>query len=358
MAASKVSFILFLTFTFVPFLQYAESTVPQQEVEAVVSILAAMNATSWRFNGDNCNLDTVSEVPKLSQDANASIGCNCNTENDTDCHVVTITHRFYSLDGVLSPLLANLPFLRSFDVAYNYLQGTIPPEWGLTQLQEISLLGNRLTGEIPPELGNITSLKRLNLEANRFSGTIPPDLGRLTNLQSLILSSNQLTGRLPITLGQLVNLTNFRINENNFSGSIPDFIQNWRLLYRLEIVASALTGPIPSNISLLESLTDLRISDITGPSQQFPPLTNAVGLIRLILRNCNISGELPDYIWQVRELELLDTSFNNLVGRISSNFLRTNISLIEDLPRDQLRIWQLFNDASLFLANHSKNEGP
>ncbi|CAH1448596.1 unnamed protein product [Lactuca virosa] len=328
MAASKASFILFLTFIFVPFLQFAESIVPQQEVEAVVSILAAMNATSWRFNGDNCNLDTISEVPKLSQEANASIGCNCNIENDTNCHVVRITHKFYSLDGVLSPELANLPFLRSFDVAYNYLQGTIPPEWGLTQLEEISLLGNRLTGEIPPELGNITTLTRLDLEANRFSGTIPPDLGRLINLQSLILSSNQLTGRLPITLGQLGNLTNFRINENNFSGSIPDFIQNWRLLSRLEIVASGLTGPIPSNISLLENLNDLRISDISGPTQRFPPLNNATGLIRLILRNCNLSGELPDYIWQVRELELLDTSFNNLVGRISNNILGRSIRLV------------------------------
>ncbi|XP_042752550.2 probable LRR receptor-like serine/threonine-protein kinase RFK1 isoform X2 [Lactuca sativa] len=242
--------------------------------------------------------------------------------------IVMSTHKFYSLDGVLSPELANLPFLRSFDVAYNFLQGTIPPEWGLTQLEEISLLGNRLTGEIPPELGNITTLTRLDLEANKLSGTIPPDLGRLINLQSLILSSNQLTGRLPIALGQLGNLTNFRINENNFSGSIPDFIQNWRLLSRLEIVASGLMGPIPSNISFLENLNDLRISDISGPTQRFPPLENATGLIRLILRNCNLSGELPDYIWQVRELELLDTSFNNLVGRISNNILGRSIRLV------------------------------
>ncbi|XP_024992601.1 probable LRR receptor-like serine/threonine-protein kinase RFK1 [Cynara cardunculus var. scolymus] len=362
MAAKKPEFILFLTLNFVVLLRFAESVVPQQEEQAVGNILAAMNATSWRFNGDSCNLETISEVAKPTQEANASVGCDCTVGNDSDCHVVRITHKFYSLDGVLSPELAKLPYLRSFDVAYNYLQGTIPPEWGLTQLQDISLLGNRLTGEIPPELGNITTLTKLDLEANQLSGTVPRDLGRLINLKSLILSSNRLTGRLPTALGQLGNLTNFRINENNFNGLIPDFIQNWRLLSRLEIMASGLGGPIPSNISFLENLVDLRISDITGPTQGFPPLNNATGLIRLILRNCNLSGELPAYIWQVRELELLDTSFNRLVGRISNDILGRSLRLVfltgnmlsGDIP-DAL----LVNGASIDLSyNNLTWQGP
>ncbi|KAK9064304.1 hypothetical protein SSX86_015684 [Deinandra increscens subsp. villosa] len=328
MAATKAEFLLFLTLNFVILLRFSESVVPQQEVEAVGNFLAAMNATSWRINGNTCNLDVVTEVPRISQEANASIACDCNIGNDTDCHVVRITHKFYSLDGVLSPELAKLPYIKSLDLAYNLLTGTIPPEWGLTRLLDISLLGNRISGEIPRELGNISTLTKLDLEANQLSGTVPPDLGKLTNLVSLILSSNRLTGRLPTTLGQLGNLTNFRINENNFSGSIPDFIQNWRQITRLEIVASGLTGPIPSNISLLENLLDLRISDIGGPAQGFPELNNASGLIRLILRNCNISGEVPDYIWQVRDLEMLDVSFNQLVGRISDNILGRSLRLV------------------------------
>ncbi|KAL8248255.1 hypothetical protein R6Q59_005123 [Mikania micrantha] len=338
MAARTANIMLLLTLNLVILLRFSESGVPQQEVEVVGNILADMNATSWRFNGDNCNLDTVSEVPKISQEADASIGCDCTIGNGTDCHVVTITHKFYSLDGVLSSEFAKLPYIRSIDLAYNYLRGTIPPEWGSTQLQDISLLGNRITGEIPRELCNITTLTKL------------------------ILSSNRFTGRLPTTLGQLGNLTDFRINENNFSGSIPDFIQNWRQLSRLEIVASGLTGPIPSNISLLENLSDLRISDITGPAQGFPRLNNASGLIRLILRNCNISGEIPDYIWLVRELTLLDISFNRLVGRISNNILGrslrlvflTNNMLSGDIP-DTL----LVNGASIDLSyNNLTWQGP
>ncbi|XP_076932830.1 putative leucine-rich repeat receptor-like serine/threonine-protein kinase At3g14840 [Bidens hawaiensis] len=363
MKMTKAELLLcFLWLNLLTLLTSSQSLVPQQEVVTVNSILTTMGATNWRFNGDTCNLDLISEVPKLTQEVNASTGCDCNINNNTDCHVVRITMKFYSLPGVLSPELMKLPYLKSIDFAYNYLNGTIPPEWGMTQLQEISVLGNRLTGKIPPELGNITTLTKLDLEANYLSGTVPSQLGRLLNLKSLILSSNQFTGTLPAALGELRNLTNFRINDNNFSGPIPDFIQNWRQLSRLEMVASGLEGPIPSYISLLGGLIDLRISDMSGPAQRFPPLNNASGLIRLILRNCNITGELPAYVWMIRELETLDVSFNRLVGGISPDiigrslrfvFLTSNM-LSGDIP-DSL----LLNGASIDLSyNNFTWQGP
>ncbi|KAL6584442.1 putative E3 ubiquitin-protein ligase xbat31 [Orobanche minor] len=47
------------------------------------------------------------------------------------------------------------------DFAYNLLRGTIPEEWDSTRLQFISVLVNRLSGEIPKGLGNISSLTYL-----------------------------------------------------------------------------------------------------------------------------------------------------------------------------------------------------
>ncbi|XP_071742644.1 probable LRR receptor-like serine/threonine-protein kinase RFK1 [Rutidosis leptorrhynchoides] len=333
--------MLFLVVSFTIYLRFADSVVPQQEVEAVEEIMRIMGATNWRLNSNSCQLEEISVRPKPHPEADASVQCDiidCN--NDTDCHIVTITHKYYSLDGVLPPGLVKLPYLRTIDFAYNYLGGTIPSELGSTQLQSISLLGNRFSGEIPAEVGNITTLTYLNFEANNFSGIIPSELGRLVNLQSLILSSNRLTGMVPASLAELRNLTDFRISDNNFSGSIPNFIQNWKLLNKLELIGTGLHGPIPSNISLLKNLIDLRICEINGPTQGFPLIDNANGLQTVVMRNCNISGEIPAYIWRKRDLKLLDVSFNKLTGGISGDILSrslrfvflTNNMLTGDIP--------------------------
>ena len=55
-----------------------------------------------------------------------------------------------------------------------------------------------MSGEIPPELGNLSSaLWTLALSDNRLSGEIPSELGRLTGLVALYLSGNQLIGCVP-----------------------------------------------------------------------------------------------------------------------------------------------------------------
>ncbi|KAK4421131.1 putative LRR receptor-like serine/threonine-protein kinase RFK1 [Sesamum alatum] len=308
-------------------LKLSESQVPQEEVDALQQIATEMGATQWRFNGDLCELEKVGISQTPPSGAEGYVECNCNYDNNTVCHVTKIVVKSYNLPGVLPVNIVKLPYLQDIDFAYNLLSGTIPREWASTQLNYVSVLVNRLSGEIPKELGNITSLTYLNLEANNFSGPIPSELGKLTKLKTLILSSNQLTGQLPASFSALTNLNDFRINDNNLSGRIPDFIQNWKQLNRSEMQASGLEGPIPLNISLLNRLTDLRISDLKGPPQEFPVLRSITGLTILVLRNCNISGEIPAYIWRLRVLQLLDVSFNKLVGQIPNNIAR-NLKIV------------------------------
>ncbi|TQE00754.1 hypothetical protein C1H46_013693 [Malus baccata] len=297
-------------------LRFSESVVPQDEIDALQEITETMGANYWKFNGDSCEIESVGVTEEAPKGAESSIVCEC---NNSVCHVAEIELKGYSLPGILPPQLVKLPYLKKIDFALNYLNGTIPKEWGVTQLTSISLLVNRLSGEIPKELGNITTLTYLHLEANQFSGVVPPELGSLINLGTMMLSSNRLTGNLPTTFSGLRNLTDFRINDNNFNGTIPDFIQNWKQLERLEMHASGLQGPIPSNISLLSNLIELRISDINGTEQGFPTFKNTTGLVRLVLRNCNISGEIPPYVWTMQNLEMFDVSFNKLEGEIPAS---------------------------------------
>ncbi|KAF4349435.1 hypothetical protein F8388_021018 [Cannabis sativa] len=162
----------------------------------------------------------------------------------------------------------------------------------------------------------MTTLKRLSMESNMFSGTIPTELGKLVNLEYLNLNANNLTGQFPLALTNLTNLKELRISSNNFSGKMPEF-NNWKQLQKLEMEASGFNSSIPSSLSNLNSLTELRISDLNGEmSSNFPDLRKMTNLERLMLRSCNLRGNIPNYIRTLTNLTALDLSFNKLEGPI------------------------------------------
>ena len=104
------------------------------------------------------------------------------------------------------------------------LSGEIPPELGdLENLHQLDLSRNQLSGEIPVELANIEDLAMLDLSNNQLMGEIPPELGRLDNLWELNLRNNLLTGRIPQELGDLhssiLKLWVIRGNNRAFSFS-------------------------------------------------------------------------------------------------------------------------------------------
>ncbi|XP_024015689.1 probable leucine-rich repeat receptor-like serine/threonine-protein kinase At3g14840 [Eutrema salsugineum] len=293
----------------------SSQTLPKEEVDALRAVAKALKKTNWNFNVDPCD-QTLSDGgwrnPNAGKNFEDAVTCNCSTV----CHVTSIILKSQSLQGSLPKELVGLPFLQEFDLSRNYLNGSIPPEWGALPLVNVSLLGNRINGPIPKEIANITTLSSLVLEYNQISGELPPELGNLPNIQRLLLSSNFLSGEIPSTFSKLTTLTDFRISDNQFTGTIPDFIQNWTKLEKLVIQASGLVGPIPSTISPLRNLTDLRISDLSGPESPFPPLQNMTSMKNLVLRNCNLTGELPAYLGPITTLKLLDVSFNKLSGPV------------------------------------------
>ena len=110
---------------------------------------------------------------------------------------------------------------------------TTPTEvtlWGVVYSVEdtdtLDLHGNNLTGEIPPEIGNLTNLTELFLRSNELTGSIPSEIGNLTNLTYLLLYNNQLTGSIPSEIGNLTNLNSLFLDNNQLSGIIPDEICN------------------------------------------------------------------------------------------------------------------------------------
>ena len=149
----------------------------------------------------------------------------------------------------------------------NQLSGDIPPELGnLANLHVLYLGDNQLTGEIPSWLGNLANLEFLSLGDNQLMGEIPPELGNLANLWGLRLSGNQLTGEIPPELGNLANLHVLYLGDNQLTGEIPSWLGNLADLEKLQLDTNYLTGEIPSELSNLANLEALSLHEnrLTG----------------------------------------------------------------------------------------------
>ncbi|TXG66672.1 hypothetical protein EZV62_007947 [Acer yangbiense] len=328
-------------------------------LEALREIAKTIGKRDWNFSVDPCSGEWGWASLNPVKGSENAVTCNCSFANATLCHVVSLVVKTQNLPGVLPPEVVRLPFLQEIDLTRNYLNGSIPPEWGSLKLVNISLIGNRLTGPIPKALANISTLTSLTLEFNQLSGSLPPELGDLPSLERILISSNNFSGALPATFAKLTTMKDFRISDNRFSGQIPNFIQNWTKLEKLVVQASGLVGPIPSGIAALEKLSDLRISDLNGTEATFPSLVGMKKMKILILRSCNIIGKLPEYLGQMTTLKTLDLSFNKLSGEIPSSFSGLidvdNIYLTGNLLTGSVPPWMLEKGGNMNLfASSSK----
>ena len=76
-----------------------------------------------------------------------------------------------------------------------------------------------------------SSTTGLNLWYNELTGEIPPEIGNLTNLTHLNLSSNQLTGEIPESICDLnvywASTDYFQISNNQLCPPYPSCIENY-----------------------------------------------------------------------------------------------------------------------------------
>ncbi|KAL7616490.1 hypothetical protein Lser_V15G01266 [Lactuca serriola] len=92
----------------------------------------------------------------------------------------------------------------------------------LDYMTGLDLSSNKLTGEIPQELGLLSQIRALNLSHNQLTGPIPVNFSNLANIESLDLSSNGLTSIIPSQLVQLTFLEVLNVSHNNLSGRLPE----------------------------------------------------------------------------------------------------------------------------------------
>ncbi|KAK8470420.1 hypothetical protein PHAVU_004G142600 [Phaseolus vulgaris] len=93
----------------------------------------------------------------------------------------------------------------------------------LAYMSGIDLSNNKLKGNIPYELGNLTKIQALNLSHNDLIGQIPDSFSKLVQAESLDLSFNKLSGEIPSKLNILTSLEVLSVAHNNLSGPIPEW---------------------------------------------------------------------------------------------------------------------------------------
>ncbi|KAG5546875.1 hypothetical protein RHGRI_018890 [Rhododendron griersonianum] len=296
--------------------QNQNGTTPASEVRALNSVfsqwgISATNSiTEWNISGEPCSggaIDSTS-IESTNVDYNPGIKCRCDV---TTCTIIALKVYAFSVVGGIPDELWSLTNLSNLKLDQNYLTGPLSSSIAnLTQMQYLSLGINSLSGEVPKELGNLTNLIVLSFGSNNFSGPLPSELGKLTKLQQLYIDSSGVSGAIPSTYAALQNLQTLWASDNELNGSIPEFIGNWL------------------------QLTDLMISDLSnGSSTSLEFLKDMTSLNTLILRNNNISGSIPSNIGDYQSLSLLFLGNNKLNGTLpaqkSTSLLNIDVSYNE-----------------------------
>ena len=298
--------------------------------------------------------------------------------NLTQLEYLDISEQFYafrgegtlvnSVIGVLEPLPSSIGNLQSLKHLNLFKTGikTIPPEIGqLTQLEELDVTGNPLTGRLPPELGSLRNLKNLfiwgagplppewgqmeSLERLRVTGpytvgqsspgqswwwydldeagldtlpalegTLPPEWGQMGNLKSLYLKGF-LSGPLPPEWGQLHKLEFIDLNDLELTGPLPAEWGQMASLKKLLLRDNLLSGPLPAEIGDMTSLVELELGNnlISGPIPL--EIRKLWSLERLVLYGNQLSGSIPN-LSGLGSLRSLNLGNNQLSGRIPSPF--------------------------------------
>ncbi|SHJ75385.1 Por secretion system C-terminal sorting domain-containing protein [Maribacter aquivivus] len=283
---------------------------------------------------------------------------------------------FNNLEGTIPESISNLTSLKNLFLDYNEFSGEIPISLTtLTNLERLNLGGNNLTGSVPneifenlsdlieleifnndltglinPTVVNLPLLKSLNISANGFTGTFPSFITQLTTLETVSLSTNFFSGPIPQNISNLTELKNLYLSKNNFTGTIPVEITTLQLLERLNLSSNQFTGTLPSQIENLENLLQLQLysNQFSGPLPT--SVCNLANLSMLLLNDNDFSGSIPECYGYFSSIQRLELQKNNLTGilpeslenstTLSSFNIQENNFVFEDLENLVLNIGQ------------------
>ncbi|XP_030466607.2 probable LRR receptor-like serine/threonine-protein kinase At3g47570 [Syzygium oleosum] len=249
-----------------------------------------------------------------------------------------------NLSGSVPSSIGNLSSLKELYLSRNNLGRSIPSVLGhLTNLQAIGIGTNILSGTIPSSLLNLSSPVVFDIGGNRIQGTLPTGIGlKLPNLEIFTVSWNQLEGPIPLTISNCTKLYTLQLNINRFSEKVPSLEELYRLRW-FGIGGNQLGSGKPEDLSFLCSLTNITQLEYLsiGGNKFGGVLPKCIGnlstTIKAFLLSFNhISGEIPEEIGDLVNLEVLYMNDNKLSGVIPPNLGALQNLVMLDLSDNKL----------------------
>ncbi|XP_052298222.1 receptor-like protein 56 [Citrus sinensis] len=258
-----------------------------------------------------------------------------------------------SFNNSILSSLTHLSPLRSLNLFWNRLEGSIDVKDSLRDLEELDIGGNKIDKFVVSK--GLSKLKSLSLSGTRFKGTFNVrEFNSFNNLELLDMSFNEINNlvvpqgysglrklksldlsrvgvrdgsKLLQSMGSFPSLNNLYLSSNNFTETVTITTQGFPHFKSLEhldmeFMRSALNTSFLQSIG--ESMSSLKYLSLSGSTIGINSsmildqgLCSLVHLQELYIASNDLRGSLPWCLANMTSLRILDVSYNQLTGSIS-----------------------------------------